>query len=400
MMSVQDLFEDFQILEIPTPGMPIHLTVALPSSSLLARCPDFPAAARPEAGRVGQGRGLTQEASNFSAIGEAVETASVSVWGDEDLLPRPPPGAVWLTADALNGFSTEQIVTRATWNDTAAHVDWRPVDQVATAWFPVMHGLRNERAYAPADFVFIGRREIGDENAAAIGDSNGCAAGLSRSAARMSGLLELIERDAVARWWYGIRRCPPVPWRACGLPPELFRWLETRSRRTWIIDVTSDIGIPVAVAVGADSDGRSIALGHAAGTDWPAAALAATTELVQMEFSLQLARSMPSCAPAWSDWLDQVTLSTPPLDAIGFSEAAPETRAPLGLMDMLRACESVGVDVWFADLDRRCFGVAVSRAIAPALCHKKPRFGKHRLLAAEPGDGDDRRPLNPQIMWI
>ena len=39
--------------------------------------------------------------------------------------------------------------------------------------------------------------------AVAIGDSNGCASGATLEEAKTAAILELIEWDATARWWYG-----------------------------------------------------------------------------------------------------------------------------------------------------------------------------------------------------
>jgi ribosomal protein S12 methylthiotransferase accessory factor len=52
----------------------------------------------------------------------------------------------------------------------------------------------------------------------------------------------------------------------------------------------------------------------------------------------------------------------------------------------MEACARHGIGVWFADMTREAIGVPAFRAIAPDLCHIKPRFARKRLLAPDPRD--------------
>ncbi|XXS95487.1 YcaO-like family protein [Sorangium sp. So ce363] len=61
--------------------------------------------------------------------------------------------------------------------------------------------------------------------------------------------LELVERDVVALWWYNRARRPAVDLKSFGDP--YFDALEGHYRglgwRLWVLDVTSDLGIPVVL---------------------------------------------------------------------------------------------------------------------------------------------------------
>jgi len=376
--------ELFDLVDLPGAG-PVHLAIAFPSGRLRAM-PAFPPAALPESGRIAAGRGLTVEACHRSSLGEAAELASCCDWGDHALVSGTDKeiGPAALLPEALNGFTAEQLRRRGRWNDRHAALDWRPPPRdraVRLDWVAVADGYGGADRYAPADFVFIGRREAGDERAVAIGDSNGCAAGPDTETAKAAAVLELIERDATGLWWYGRQRRPKLGVGVIEGVGHITDWLAERGRRTWVIDITSDLPVPVAAAVSAEVDGRDVALGFAARADWNSAAIAALSEMLQMEVSLDAARALGGQAGAWADWRRTVCMTTPPLDAATDSpRAAAALPAPLGgLPQILEGCAKGGVDLWFVDMTRPAIGSPVCRALSTTLCHWRPRFLRQRL---------------------
>jgi len=374
----------FDLVELPQQG-PVHLAVALPGGELRA-LPGFPAAALPESGRVASGRGLAAAACRRSCLGEAVELASCCAWGDETLVRAREEelGAAAVPPEALNGFSTAQLAERDAWNEERGSFDWRPAvrgRRQAIDWLQAEDAYDGRPGYLPADFVLIGRREPGDETAVAIADSNGCAAGADFDAAKLAAVLELIERDATARWWYRRRPCPPVALEALEVGQELTRWLGERRRRTWLFEIASKVALPVLAAASAEPDGRDVALGFAARGERDAAAIAAVTEMAQMEHSLAMARLLGEGAGTWNEWRRRVSLALPPLEAAlcaPADAASAGVRAPSaqGLSAVLERCAAAGVDLWFVDLTRPVFGARAVRAASAALTHYKPRFGK------------------------
>jgi ribosomal protein S12 methylthiotransferase accessory factor len=80
-------------------------------------------------------------------------------------------------------------------------------------------------------------------------------------------------------------------------------------------------------------------------------------------------------------------MSTRPLDPVPDSREFVSLRndAP-PLTAVLEACARHGIGVWFADMTREAIGIPAFRAIAPDLCHIKPRFARKRLLAPDPRD--------------
>lgn len=124
------------------------------------------------------------------------------------------------------------------------------------------------------------------------------------------------------------------------------------------------------------------------------AAEAALTELLQMEVSLAKVQMLGDGPETWRLWRRDVTMATAPLSSISEEQGGhgPSRIALADLGSCISACEAAGVSVYFADLTRPEFNVAVARAISPELCHFKPRFGHSRLLRTDECDCRDYSP--------
>lgn len=387
----------FEVVDLPETGGPVRCAVALPGEGLRA-LPGFPVAATPEAGRLASGRGLTVAAARRSALGEAAELVSACAWGDETVVTATMAaiGPAAISPAALTGFTAQQLAGRDAWNARHDGFDWRPPpfdESQAIGWMEVTDVYGGPPAFVPADAVLVGRREAGDADAVAIGDSSGCAAGETVEAATLAAVLELLERDATGRWWYGGRRRPPVVPQAAELPAALSGFLTERARRTVVFDITTDIGIPVVAAVSAEADGRDVALGFAARLETSAAATSAATEMLQMEVALEAARELGRDAADWWTWRRRVTMALPPLDAAARLPAARLAggrrdggRSHDGLGAVLEALDRAAIPLWTVELTRPAIGVPVVRALSTALCHAKPRFARWRLGSADPRD--------------
>ena len=97
--------------------------------------------------------------------------------------------------------------------------------------------------------------------------------------------MELVERDSVALWWYNRAPRPALDLDSLAEPyvdvmREHYAGLD---RELWVLDLTSDLGIPVFAAVSHRKDGpaQDILIGFGAHLDPHTAALRALTELNQ-----------------------------------------------------------------------------------------------------------------------
>src|SRR6185295_9707032 len=68
----------------------------------------------------------------------------------------------------------------------------------------------------PTAYAYYGHPEFKDRWC--MPDSNGCASGNSLEEAILQGFMELVERDAVALWWYNRVRRPGVALDSFGEP--------------------------------------------------------------------------------------------------------------------------------------------------------------------------------------
>lgn len=370
---------------------------AIPNLRLLARAPMVPASALHASGRYATGCGLNAAACRRGGIGEAVELLSSCSWGDERLVEATHEqlGDMAIPPEVINGFSAHQLLERDAWNRTYVGFDWRPSSRKPGRihWIASQNAVDGATVFLPADAVLIGRSEAGDEAAVSVADSNGCAAGASRDDAKIAALLELIERDATGRWWYGRRRRGILPDSILSLKPGLSDWLAARPRVTRILDITTDIAVPVVAAVSIAPDGSAPAIGFAARLDLADAALAATVEMLAVETSLLPMRDMAD-DPVASAWLRLGMSGLPPFGrGIAPPPAAPpDHRSPAErLAQCILATVQVGCRVFFVELTREILGVPVFRAVAPELCHYKPRFAKRRLLQPDAQDQSFRK---------
>jgi ribosomal protein S12 methylthiotransferase accessory factor len=117
----------------------------------------------------------------------------------------------------------------------------------------------------------------------------GCAAGASFEDATLRALLELIERDAAGLWWRGGRRGRPISAesKAARGGANLIEKLRQSndSRISWLLDITTDIGVPCAAAISSLRDGYGFACGLAARPTMTGAVRAAIFEMCQSELA-------------------------------------------------------------------------------------------------------------------
>ncbi|MCP4333290.1 MAG: YcaO-like family protein [Gammaproteobacteria bacterium] len=385
------LVDAYDFVEVCAMDLPVHCMAAYPGIALTN---DLPAAALPASGRVANGRGLSRDGCRASALGEAIELASCCSWGDEPLLAASQRdiNMDFCAVDELLGLSPSQWAQRHIWNRRFGDFDRRPMrcDETRSIdWYVAENATGKQRVAVPADLVLIGRHDADDVDAIGFADSNGCASAATHEDARVIALLELIERDATARWWYGGRKRPLVALDFLDSQSSLRNALESRSRVTRLFDITTDIGVSCIAAVSAEADGSCVAMGFSANPDAAVSACSALVEMAQIELSLQAAIIHDQMDAGMRCWLQQVNGNDEFFDAATFT-GKPEAQfgddTKVLLSELLQHCRAASCRVFFANLTRPRFGVPVYRALSPDLCHYKPRFARARLLSADERD--------------
>ncbi|MGW1009319.1 TOMM precursor leader peptide-binding protein [Streptomyces termitum] len=234
------------------------------------------------------GKGTTPLQARVSALCEAVERHSGYRQGDEPTL-RATYREVADRAvhpDTVQLFHPRQYADRAAWNaeHAPAHRVCAPFDEdTPVDWTPVWSLTAGRHRLLPTAMLYY---DAPCATGSFTAHSNGTAAGSSREDAIVQGFLELVERDAVALWWYNRTRQPGVdldsfadPWTD-GIRTA-HRGLD---RELWVLDLTSDLGIPVFAALSrrTDKPAQDITLGFGAHFDPRVALRRAVAELNQM----------------------------------------------------------------------------------------------------------------------
>jgi oxazoline/thiazoline synthase len=332
------------------------------------------------------GKGSTAEQAEASALMEAIERYSGIFQGDEIRATRRftdfAEGEAILVND-VQLFSDEQIRNRREPHPEGIHPAPDPIDpSEKIEWTPVW-SLRDKRfRYVPTGFAYFFYQHYHT-------DSNGCAAGNTREEAIVQGFLELVERDAYAIWWYNRLRRAEVDLDA--FDDSYVRDLKTQfanhGRKVWVLDVTSDLGVPTYVAMMHWlKDGReNIEFGSGAHFDRRIALLRALTELSQF-LSIGLMGGGSGEKPT----LDGVT----PLKLENYPFLLPTThpvaQPELGIdvpLDRVREqveasveiARRAGYDFMVLDQTRPDVEVPVVRVIVPGLRHFYRRFAPGRL---------------------
>ena len=189
--------------------------------------------------------------------------------------------------------------------------------------------------------------------------SLGLGAGPDRAAARLSGLLELIERDAAFAWWMEGR--PPRAFDAAPLAPAAADLARMRGgavapvRPTTFLDLVSPTGVPVVCALSRDAGGRGLAFGLKAALCPRRAAQGAAIELLQMEMALELARHRRAQGRETED--DAGPLARAGLDPDAWDAFSPRPPAGCdrpsiaGLDDLVAHLAARGHEVTVVDLE-------------------------------------------------
>jgi ribosomal protein S12 methylthiotransferase accessory factor len=234
-------------------------------------------------------------------------------------------------------------------------------------------------------------------------DSNGCAAGNTLEEAIVQGFLELVERDSYAIWWYNRLQQAEVDLGRFNdsYVHDLRTQLADSGRRLWVLDITSDLGVPTYVAILHWMQGghENIEFGSGAHFDSRIAMLRALTELNQF-LSIGLMGGASGEKPSL-DGVTPLRLRDHPFLTPNGSTAPPDSGSKFGELENTRqqveACVNIarraGLDFLVLNQTRPDVEVPVVRVIVPGLRHFYRRFGPGRLYDVPVKLGLRERPI-------
>ncbi|MCA9666684.1 MAG: TOMM precursor leader peptide-binding protein, partial [Myxococcales bacterium] len=343
------------------------------------------------------GKGVSPAQARASALCEALERYAGIFDGEE---PRRRArldalGHEAIGPDELLLFSARQYAARAeqpTRDPLKARWVPAPFDrQQPISWTRAWSLTDGAFRYLPTAFCYYG---FHDDDLAPFcyADSNGNAAGNCVEEAILQGLFELVERDAVALWWYSRARRPALDLERFDEPSALAlqRYYERRGGSMWVLDVTSDLGIAVFVAVARDAQGR-FALGMGAHVNARLALTRAVSELGQVASAFEATRALPPelADDVFERWHDQLEPRSQP-QLLPDASAPPRTRADVpstpdygdlreGVLDCVERLRARGLQMLVLELTRPDIDLAVVKVVVPGLRHMWPRLAAGRL---------------------
>jgi bacteriocin biosynthesis cyclodehydratase domain-containing protein len=377
-------------------------------------------------GRSG-GKGRTDTQAKVGAICEAIERYNGVYRGDE---PSRRASYAQLGGNAVHPeelllFSDRQYAGRDDWNRdlTSYHVVPARLDAEREIEWTASWSLTHERErLVPSAYCWYGHPDVA-KHFFCTTDANGNAAGNTIEEAVLQGLMELVERDSVALWWYNRLRRPAVDLDALHEPyVDLVReYYDRLDRDVWMLDLTSDLGIPAFAGVSRRRGGpvEDLLMGFGAHIDPHTAAMRALTELNQFLPAVN-ERNPDGTTSYWMDdpdaisWWTTATLESEPYLLPSEERAASRPQdfrslATDDIADDVRACVrrlgELGHEVLVVDQTRPDIELSVAKVMVPGLRHFWRRLGPGRLydvpvalgwLDEQPAEGE----LNPLSIFF
>jgi ribosomal protein S12 methylthiotransferase accessory factor len=321
------------------------------------------------------GRGMTLRAAFEGCVGEAIEYVSQLERDGDAVVPGE------LARAGLDPVAERELARALAQCEGAERgADWMRATRLSDGQ-PVL---------LPADFCLRrppGRRAFDPPFLLGAGT----AAGRTLEAATLHAALELIERDALGLWWKGGRRGFAVDAEAAQFDLTLAALRRGRGdRKTWLLDITTDIDAPCIVAVSATAQGDRFAFGAAARLHVADAARTALLELAQMELAYDIVeRKLGERGAAALNPADRLHLRRAAginANACLLTQPLPQTRSharrPADLAEIVARAAKLGVEFHRLDLTRPSLGVPAVRVVAPALQLEPSQLTSERLRRA------------------
>ena len=375
------------------------------------------------------GKGRTDLQARVSALGEAIERYSGLWRGDEPVRHATfaelgPDQA--LHPDQLMLFSDAQYEQRLAGNADPRNrlhtVPFRLAHDRPIDWTACWSMTRNQVRYIPSAYAWFGHPDL-EQDFYSYGDSNGNAAGTTVEDATLQGFLELVERDAVALWWYNRVRRSAFDLDALGDPyvQRLRGFYAGLGRSLWMLDITSDLGVPTLVAVShrIGHPVEDILVGFGAHFDPRIAAARALTELNQFLPEVTTRDAAGETVyldddPAMMAWLHEVKVGdepwlTPDPDQPVRDPSSydwPEiTDLAVAVAQCVEVTTKAGLEFIVLDQTQPDLDLNVVKVIVPGLRHFWRRLAPGRLFTVPGQLGWQDRPLsedemNPRSMFF
>lgn len=209
------------------------------------------------------GKALREDRADTMALCEALERLAFYPWKapQTHLASLDELGEEALDPRTYFLFSELQFQEREVRNARTGLLDFIPLpydSSVAIRWSKLWSLTRQRWRYFPCNALYAQTYVFPEDEGKKYFyyTSNGAASGSCLEEALFHGILETIERDAAAIWWFN-RICRPRVdlSEASPLVNDLVGRLRHIGRESWVLDLTHDLGVPVMVAISRRTEG-------------------------------------------------------------------------------------------------------------------------------------------------
>ncbi|NQZ06273.1 MAG: YcaO-like family protein [Algicola sp.] len=349
------------------------------------------------------GKGVSHDQSKASALCETVERYSAHYRGEE------PSILAKQSQLEVNHYSYQQLTP---YSDTQykqfadhQHADSRlkqaakKYDDTQIQWIPLWSLTNKDKVYVPLSSCFS--YVPFDDEQFGRWHSNGAAAGNTIEEAILQALFELIERDATAIWWYN-----QVPRPAFDInriaKDNLDKLTESLhvNHDFWVLDVTTDIGVPAMVAIGKHKSNGGYIMGLGCHFQPELAAQRALTELCQL-----IPIRDQNNAPFDFDAIKEGPYLHPCDKSTTVSTADKGHDIKQDILNVVGKLAGLKLETIVLNYSRNHLPIKTAKVFVPGLCHIWPQFGNDRLYQVPVRLGwlskkKTEFTINPQALYI
>ncbi len=340
------------------------------------------------------GKGRTKSQAKASGFCEAIERYSGLFQGDEPrkLHTYNQLGNTGIHPESCLQFSHHQYQNREILNQKYAGVDFIPQpfqEDKAIEWTPIWSLTEQTVKYMSTALCYY-KYPLPQNHLFGFATSNGNAAGNAVEEAILQGFMELVERDSVALWWYNRLQRPAVDLESFQDPylQELQTYYHQRGREFWVLDLTSDLTVPVFAAISRCIQGKElIVAGYGAHLDPKIALMRAVTEMnqflsrVEMQYPHRLEAGL-------HQWLTYANLANQPYLAPN-TQTTPKVYQDYpqwwsddlkqDVLNCVAIAKKQNLESLVLNQTRPDIGLNVVKVIVPGLRHFLPRLAPGRL---------------------
>lgn len=342
---------------------------------------------------VATGKGKTKLQATVGCIAEAIERYNCTFTTQEEIrCSYEDIKHEAIHPYALLNFSEMQYDNREETNALRTGFNKIPerYDGSAIGWTAVYSMTHNCIRYIPSSYCYLSYPFENDVKMCP-GSSNGCASGNSLEEAFLYALLELVERDAVAIWWYNRIKRPCVNLDSFNDPSlnQTQAKFKKNNRELFVLDITTDLQIPCYVAVSWKSDGSQIFFGTGSHLQPRIGIARAISELNQIMIRANTPKNIDlnSIAPIERDlvkWsINEIIDDHPYLVPEGICDPEKLHVQSDDFLTDINLCiqifKTLDLEALFFDLTNPNIPFHTARIVIPGLRHFWSRLGSGRL---------------------